>query len=940
MTTLDFKHVADIALRKIESVLARWVPGGKFEGSEYKALNPTRNDKNLGSFSINRNSGAWSEFAEGKGGSDLVSLVAYIDRINQGEACKQLMGFLGLDAIAGDPVSSSVAQVQTKTPKKIWQPIMPVPASALKSCPSKHYKNGAPSDVWSYFDAKNQLLMKIMRFDKNGSGGNVKDYRPLTYCELSSNNSERQWRWQQPPNKRPLYGLDKLAKGGSNSPVLLTEGEKAADAAIRLLPDLISMTWPGGSNALNKADFSPLRDRSVYLWPDNDDAGKSCMSKLATMLKKMNCSVIILNLDLLGANWQEKADAADVKPSTEMERKIKELYRDSRLFGVTGKKIEKKKPSNKTSEKIGRFIVNDSGVFYLSDFEGDDNTDTPPRICDRLDILALTRDKQGKNWGTLVRFTDPDNVVKEWNIPSELLATEGGAEVLRQLFSLGLRAESGQQPRRRLIQYIQSAKTIDRYVLVNRIGWHGVAYLLPERTVGLPKEPLYFYSNTPDLNKLAQAGNLDDWKNNIASLCDKNPLLMFVVSAALAAPLLHLIGMETTGFHFFGDSSQGKTTLLKVAASVYGSADYVRNWRSTDNALESIAAAHSDGLLILDEISQSDPRIVGDVAYLLGNGKGKARANDRGGIRGNSFEWRLLFLSSGEKTLEQHMAEAGKKTKAGQEARLLAIPCDAGDGAGIFNHLHGLEGGAKLSTKLTENSTQYYGTAFQTFIEKLCASDLNSLSEMIRDKLTVFQNEIPVGASGQVVRAANKFALVAFAGELAIKAGIADWKTGSAKEAALFCFKSWLATRGGIGNLEDQQILSQVKSFFSRYGESKFTRWDRDDTTIDEHAARTLDRCGFRRTDKDNNVLNDSASSAVAGTECSEYTYYVFSDAFTDEICKGVNPKRAKQMLAECGALERDVNGGYTIPHRLPGSGRKQQRVCVIKPHLIPDRNE
>jgi len=501
MTTLDFKYVADIALRKIESVLARWVPGGKFEGAEYKALNPTRNDKNLGSFSINRNSGAWSEFAEGKGGSDLVSLVAYIDGINQGEACKQLMEFLGLDAIAGNPVSSSVAQAQNKISKKIWQPIMPIPASVLKACPSKHYKNGAPSDVWSYFDAKNQLLMKVMRFDKNGPDGKVKDYRPLTYCELSSNKSERQWRWQQPPNKRPLYGLDKLAKGASNSPVLLTEGEKAADAAIRLFPDLISMTWPGGSNALSKADFSLLQGRSVYLWPDNDDAGKSCMTKLAAILKKIKCTVGILDLDLLGASWPEKADAADVKPSFEIERKIRELYRDSRLFNLISKKTPQKNPSSKKSEKIGRFIVSDSGVFYLSEIENGDDSDAPPRICDRLDILALTRDKQGNNWGTLVRFTDPDNVVKEWNIPSELLATEGGAEVLRQLFGLGLRAESGQQPRRRLIQYIQSAKTIDRYVLVNRIGWHGAAYLLPERTVGLPKESLYFYSNTPDFRK-------------------------------------------------------------------------------------------------------------------------------------------------------------------------------------------------------------------------------------------------------------------------------------------------------------------------------------------------------------------------------------------------------------------------------------------------------
>jgi uncharacterized protein (DUF927 family) len=56
----------------------------------------------------------------------------------------------------------------------------------------------------------------------------------------------------------------------------------------------------------------------------------------------------------------------------------------------------------------------------------------------------------------------------------------------------------------------------------------------------------------------------------------------------------------------------------------------VRSWRSTDNALESIAAAHSDGLLVLDEIGMCDPRIICETVYMLGNGSGKARANDRG----------------------------------------------------------------------------------------------------------------------------------------------------------------------------------------------------------------------------------------------------------------------------------------------------------------------
>ncbi|GAB1259858.1 DUF927 domain-containing protein [Aurantivibrio plasticivorans] len=935
MPKLDIKYVAQVALSRIDNVLAHWVPGGTFEGAEYKALNPTRNDKRLGSFSINRNTGIWSEFAEGKGGSDLVALVAYLENVNQGEACKRLAEFLGIDAEYGIAAAKNTSVISKKTSKTDkWVPLLPVPDSAIASCPTKHYQLGEPSHIWSYLSEDGRLLMKVMRFNVNSPNGSSKEYRPLTFCRPETDQEVGQWRWQQPNKNRPLYKLNLLSDRSCDH-VLITEGEKAADAAQIIFPDLICTSWSGGSNALNKTDFSPLIGRVVFLWPDNDEPGRKSMEALSQKLIRLDCQVKIFDLSIFGENFPKKADAADVEKEGITISQMREWLSTGKMFGaeiITESNCSLQSGKD-DAYSIGRFLINNNGVFFRSEMEDDDNALV--RVCDRLDILALTRDKQGNNWGTLVRLTDPDGVVKEWNIPSELLATEGGSEVLRQLFNLGLRAESGQQPRRRLIQYVQSANTHQRYVLVNRLGWHGEAFLLPDRTIGKPKEPLYFYSNIPDLNKIAQQGSVAEWRDNIGGYCVGNPLLTFAVSAAFAAPLLNLVGMETTGFHFFGDSSQGKTTLLRAAASVYGGVDYVRTWRATDNALESVAAAHSDGLLILDEISQCDPRIVGDIAYLLGNGKGKARANDRGAVRGNAFEWRLIFLSSGERTLEQHMSEAGKKTKAGQEVRLLAIPSDAGSKLGIFNELHGYTGGSALSSALAENASKYYGTPICAFLEKLCVSDFTKLSENIRQKLTSFQSELEENASGQVRRAAAKFAIVAYAGELASSAGITGWSQGEAKLAALRSFKAWISARGGVGNLEDEQIISHVKLFFELYGESRFTRWDRNDSTVDDHSVRTMQRCGFRRTMEDSNALNDAKCTEVSGSACSEIVFYVTSEAFKTEVCGGYNLKRVKELLAECGALERDSEGGYTKPVRLPGYGRQKQRAYVIRPNML-----
>lgn len=507
MARFDIKRVADLALDRADEVLAHWAPDGSYQGAEYNALNPTRSDSSKGSFSVNRNTGAWADFAADEKGGDLVSLVAYLERVNNGEAAQRLAAFLGLSERESIPPRSTYKSKPKKPAGNSWEAVLPVPLEAEQSCPTTHPHNGKPSKVWEYRGQCGSLLMKVMRFYIQKGDARSKDYRPLTYCRDSKGRNS--WRWKQPVKKRPLYKLDLLAKR-SKAPVLLTEGEKAADAAASLLPGYVCMTWPGGSKALGKADFKPLHGREVLLWPDNDAAGKDCMLKLAAMLHTMECKISMVCLESLGPKWPAKGDAADVEAAGITREQLSALITEGKFLTsyqpvATEHQAQNKGGSNKGAES-GQFVVNDRGVFFP--IQGTDDEPSLMRICDRLDVLALTRDPKGRNWGTLVRFLDPDGIVKEWNIPSEYLATEGGAEVLKQLYSMGLRAEAGQQPRRRIVQYLQTAKSPNRYVLVNKLGWHGNAYLLPNETLGTPVEPLYFYSTSPDLNKIKFSGEL------------------------------------------------------------------------------------------------------------------------------------------------------------------------------------------------------------------------------------------------------------------------------------------------------------------------------------------------------------------------------------------------------------------------------------------------
>ena len=127
------------------------------------------------------------------------------------------------------------------------------------------------------------------------------------------------WRWKAPPSPRPLYWA-RHAVGT----VLITEGEKAADAAAQLFPSHAVCTWPSGCKAIDKADWQPLRGRTVVLWPDADAVGREAMAKLAGRLLAMGCSVTVVNVpanlpdgwdlaDALSENWTPKRAAAAVE---------------------------------------------------------------------------------------------------------------------------------------------------------------------------------------------------------------------------------------------------------------------------------------------------------------------------------------------------------------------------------------------------------------------------------------------------------------------------------------------------------------------------------------------------------------------------------------------------------------------------------------------------
>ena len=164
----------------------------------------------------------------------------------------------------------------------------------------RHPTLGRPSSVWPYRDADGRLVGYAARFETNGG----KAFRPLV------RDNER-WRVHGLPKPYPLFRLPDVITQ-PDAPVLIVEGEKAADAGAQRFPDNVVITSMHGAQSPRKTDWSPLQKRAVTIWPDADDAGASYADTVARLARDAGAaSVRIVALpDDLPAGW----DLADEPP--------------------------------------------------------------------------------------------------------------------------------------------------------------------------------------------------------------------------------------------------------------------------------------------------------------------------------------------------------------------------------------------------------------------------------------------------------------------------------------------------------------------------------------------------------------------------------------------------------------------------------------------------
>ena len=161
---------------------------------------------------------------------------------------------------------------------------------AAKTITESQRKAGYVSTgLYLYTEQDGNILFVRLRMDHpNGD----KWIRPL------SPNSAGDWTELKEPafnNGKLIYNLHSIAKE-PDKPVFIVEGEKCADALNKL--GLLATT-SGGATSAKDANWQILEGREVWLWPDNDDAGKQYAREVKVKLTNLNASIKQIDINLL-----------------------------------------------------------------------------------------------------------------------------------------------------------------------------------------------------------------------------------------------------------------------------------------------------------------------------------------------------------------------------------------------------------------------------------------------------------------------------------------------------------------------------------------------------------------------------------------------------------------------------------------------------------------
>lgn len=573
---------------------------------------------------------------------------------------------------------------------------------------------------------------------------------------------------------------------------------------------------------------------------------------------------------------------------------------------------------DKFKTDYGEFTVSDNVVYLTLYTKAGSITRA---VFPELEIKGRARENGSLAWGRIVSFRSPENEHQDILVDDTDLTGKGDT-VREALTSRGFPLyHTGPQINRYICDFLYRRPLGDGaplYRIVRAPGWQGANFVAaPGLIFGNGEEPIYCCIPKEEAANWENCGDLEAWKQSIGHLARVSSPLALGLCIAFSGPLISLMPWtEKTsgGFHFYANSTVGKTSILRAAAGVYGRPDSrIVQWSGTINALEGEAIKYNGSLLCLDELKTSNAKGLEGAIYRLYNGKEKARLTKESSQK-PARTWQVPWLSTGEASIERYVQQSGKAIEAGADIRCASINVDmgakTGNALGVFEVCPpgvDIKGAFGL---LSRGAAENYGVAGAAWLHWLAGhkDEAPGLAAPIIDD---FKNNLPGGLGSQQERALNRFILCAVAGELATRAGITGWAPGDAVQAVRTMFIRYLGEHAG----ERKEVRQLIKDFQeAAQNLSKFGLLGTNDSA--EWGLRDFSPGAFETTDD----IADTGGTGEDETEKTEQKprrLYLFDSTFR-KCCGNYEEKEAALILLSLGIL-------------LPGEKAKNQKPRLKK---------
>jgi hypothetical protein len=392
----------------------------------------------------------------------------------------------------------------------------------------------------------------------------------------------------------------------------------------------------------------------------------------------------------------------------------------------------------------------------------------------------------------------------------------------------------------------------------------------------------------------SRRGTLRQWLEAMRVIADETLLIPQVaVLAALVPPLQRRLQLPNFILDLHGNTSTGKSTSLKLAASVYGRPldpdSLILQWMNTSVAIEQVAAVCSELPVFLDDAQHCPAELKRLVIYMIANGRGKGRGakGGRGGIS-ETPTWNTVALSTSEEPLHESSPHEGAR------GRILSV-------GGLVPPFR--PGMASLVQGVERIVAHHHGHAGEAYIRHLNAWTMVDTERWYR-RYTEIRHELLRSSSSDLVgRVGGYIAAIQLAAELACPLLGLPFKAD--------VVGAWLALHVDEQQRNQNMILLALRAL------------------ADHYVSQLTHFAGDGRYDPSSRIK-------IQGTSKSPH-YVGFLRSTVDAVFKARkwNPTAVLNKLAEAGVLYATETGRHT--KKVSIEGVKHRLVCVKWSALLPD---